>query len=228
MQFLLTYLRFHSNKVRVVGLIGLVGAVVAVVLILRPGAGGFTLLGDVNAAPPAQTEADARYANAPTPAVRPGLNDTQADQGSREAAAAALQPDDQYQERVLTALNCARAQKQLPALPIDATLSDAAVALGRQLAARPDTSLADFARSRYTVAAVVPISFAQPVEPEPGAVTDPALEQPAAAVGACDIGGVDATQLGLEEASAAIGIAVFPDPHPEDGWDDMSAVIVAK
>ncbi|HWQ13891.1 MAG TPA: hypothetical protein VNL77_13920 [Roseiflexaceae bacterium] len=224
MHFLLTYLRFHSDKVRLFGLAVVLVLLVALLVMLRPAAGGLTPLGDVGAPPAASGNATAPYAAVAPPAVRPGMYDLQADPRSRDAAAAAAQPDPEHQDAVLDALNCARARQNLAALPLDSDLSARAADLGRLLAAHPDTSLAELAAAEhYALVVVTPLSFAGAADE-----ADPAVQQPAAPSGPCAVGGFDTAQLDLADATAAFGIAVFPDPQGAEEWDVMSAVILAR
>ena len=234
MRFLITYLRFHSAKLTIAVLVVLILCAVALALLLRPDiARTTTLLGDVHAVPADAREARAAQDGLAAPAVRPVRSELAMDANEREQAAAALEPDSALQQPVLARLNCARALASLPALVLNPTLSEDAAAFGRALAARPDRPLGELGADRYALVAVVPLSADALASVVP--TTAQADEAPmahvlsdTAPVSSCHLGDVDVAQLGLSPEAATVGIAVFADAHPGDGWDTTTAVILAR
>jgi hypothetical protein len=147
----------------------------------------------------------------PRPIVSPLSSDVR-------GVTAALQPSAQQQAPVLTALNCARAHAERPALRHDPKLSEEAASLWRALVTHPNVSLAELVRDRYTMVAIVPLTFA-PVEAVDAASDGSNVMAP------CEIGEIDLTTLDLSDITT-VGVAVFVDPQPEDGLDDSSAIII--
>jgi hypothetical protein len=222
MAFLLTFLRFHKQWLLAVSI--LLGCVLLLALLIGSfgtGTFGFTLLGDVNAARPAALPASGS-ALAP-PQVRPADSVRQAAPVARDTTAD-LQPSARYQEPLLAALNCAREQAGQAALTHDPQLSRAAAEMWRELVRHPSTTLATIAAGRYTQVTILPLTLAEPPAPPDALAQDVMLEQPQ---GPCVWGGIDITQVDLT-GRTSVGVAVFPDPHPEDGLDDSSAVVVAQ
>jgi hypothetical protein len=228
MHFLLTYLRFHQNTVKACAIV--VGCVLLLSIIGLSRwsiSGGRVLLGDVNAAPPpAPSLAPAHSVAAPP--VRPANHMLQADSQAR-VITADLAPDAAYQQPLLAALNCVRAQLGQPPLAHDPQLSADAAALWKTMMLQPNASLGGLVGDRYMVAGVVPLSLTDVLVAQPGTdAAEEGVEQThTASTGSCVMGGADMALLDLSGVSA-IGIAVFPDPRPDDGLDDSSAVIVAR
>jgi hypothetical protein len=90
------------------------------------------------------------------------------------------------------------------------------------MVAQPDVGLAALVQDRYTLVTIIPLALA-PMVSENSA----ASPQHASQTQACVMGDSDMAQLDLSGITT-IGVAVFPDPHPEDGLDDSSAIIVGK
>lgn len=219
MRFLMTYLRFHGNAVKTTGILMAVAFVLALLAWLRPLPGtGFTLLGDVNApvVPPRAAEPIGYTAEAQARPIAEPLRTTE------RSVTADLLPDAQYQEPLLGAVNCARMQQSEPSLVLDASLSKEAAGLWKQMMLQPDASLAELVAGRFSQVSIIPLTLTdvKPLEGE----TARAETLP---TGACVMGGADLTAIDFRGVST-IGLAVFPDPYPDDGLDDSSAVIVAK
>lgn len=219
MRFLMTYLRFHGNTVKLSGLLICVVFVLFLIAWLRPLSGArFTLLGDVHApAVPTSDAAPVGYAAAPQ--ARPIADPLRT---VARSVTADLLPDAHYQQALLVAVNCARLQQGEPPLVLDASLSQGAGGLWKQLMLQPDAALAELVDGRFTQVSIIPLTLITG-EPLEGA---PVRAEPLPS-DACVVGGTDLTAIDFRGLSA-VGLAVFPDPNPDDGLDDSSAVIVAK
>jgi hypothetical protein len=216
MRYVLTYLRFHRQRVQALALIGALGVALGLLLGLRPTVGRVTLLGDTGAPPVHSGAVPAAYDV--LPAVRPAYVPLQARVEARTQLAT-TSPSAEYGHALFTALSCARAESGRPDLTLDSQLSQDAAALWSALMREPGADIATLTRGQPFVA-IVPLTLTQqPAEPD--AYPAPASDGP------CAFGGTDVAQLDLGEARA-VGIAVFVDPHPDDGLDDTSAVIVAR
>ena len=216
MRYVLTYLRFHRHRVQALALIGALGVALGIFLGLRPSVGRVTLLGDTGAPPVHSGAVPAPYDV--LPAVRPAYVPLQASVEARTQLATST-PSSEYGHALFTALSCTRAATGHPNLMLDSQLSQDAAALWSALIREPGSDIGTLTRGEPFVA-IVPLTLTQQPA-EPGAYPAPASD------GACAFGGIDVAQLDLGGARA-VGIAVFVDPHPDDGLDDTSAVIVAR
>lgn len=195
-------------------LIGALGVVLGLALGLSATPGRVTPLGDMSA-PPVEPAAGA-IAYDPNPAVRPAYVPLQASIEARMQLATSA-PSAEYGRALFAALSCARTATGHPNLKLDDQLSQDAAALWSALMRKPDADIGALTRGKPFVA-IVPLTLTQqPTDAYPAPAPD----------GPCAFGGIDVAQLDLGEARA-VGIAVFVDPHPDDGLDDTSAVLVAR
>ncbi len=170
--------------------------------------------GNSNASPVALADASASVLDTPAPASA----------GPQTVAAAQavwsstmLQ---QRQARLLAAINCALQTRKLPALTLDAQLSETAGAAWLRLAQEPSFSLMQLPGT-YMLRSVLPLSSNALRD---GESTEQDRSVDAAATG-CAADGFDATALPLTGQPRRIGIAVFP---PQAAWDLASAVILVQ
>jgi hypothetical protein len=210
MRFLLTYARFYRSAFASAAIVAVFGLLALLAFTLRPAtSNSLTLLGDITAArEPTTVPVDANSGLAPLPRPIAAHIDTADRTDAVEQA-----PDERLQEPLLAALNCVRAGAGQPKLVLDQQLSDDAAALWQALVARPKASLGDLAGTRYVLVSVLALTLGDSASTAPGAP--------------CSFGEVDMTMLDLQQANR-VGIAVFPDPHPQDGLDESSAVLVAQ
>lgn len=126
----------------------------------------------------------------------------------------------QHQDALLKALNCARQARQLPAVTLDAQLTQTAGIAWLRLMHEPSFSLMELPGT-YAARSVLPLS-AQTSTPANAAPTEHSAEVDTPA---CVVDGFDPATLPLTSASTHIGIAVFP---PQATWDMASAVILVQ
>ena len=126
----------------------------------------------------------------------------------------------QRQARLLAAINCALQTRKLPALTLDAQLSETAGAAWLRLAQEPSFSLMQLPGT-YMLRSVLPLSSNALRD---GESTEQDRSVDTAATG-CAADGFDATALPLTGQPRRIGIAVFP---PQAAWDLASAVILVQ
>jgi hypothetical protein len=170
--------------------------------------------GDPNSSPEALTDANASVLDIPAPAS--------AGPQTVAEAQAAWSPDmlQQREASLLTAINCARQARQLPALTLDAQLNKTAGAAWLRLMHEPAFSLMQLPGT-YTLRSVLPVEAHAP-DATSAAEQDRSTTGAAAA---CAADGFDATTLPLTGGARRIGIAVFP---PQASWDMASAVILVQ
>jgi hypothetical protein len=218
MRLVLTYLRFHRSPLQAACIVVLTVAALGFILSASGLPSGFTALGNRNGVrqEPQETTSP-RYGAAPLP--RPIASPLSAEE---RGISSALPPSEQYRAPLLQALDCAREHAGLPALAHQPELDSEASSLWQAMVAQPDKGLVVLVQDRYTLVAIIPLAIA-PVPAE----SSTASTQDALQVQRCVMGGTEMAQLDLSGITT-IGVAVFPDPNPEDGLDDSSAIIVGK
>jgi hypothetical protein len=157
--------------------------------------------GDPNASPEASSDANASVLDAPAPAA--------AGPQTVAEAQAAWSADliQQRQQTVLAQLNCARQAQRLPALALDARLTQTASAAWLRMVREPSFSLMQLPGS-YRLRSVLPITSDTPSAPTTCAISD-----------------FDPASVALTGGATAAGIAVFP---PQADWDLPSAVVLVQ
>jgi hypothetical protein len=216
MRYVLTYLRFHRQRLHALALVGALGVALGLVFVLRPAAGRVTLLGDTSAPPIDSATVAVGYD--PNPAVRPAYVPLQASAEARTQLATSA-PSMEHQHALFTALSCVRGAAGRPTLTLDDQLSRDAATLWSALIREPHADIVALTRG-YPFVTILPLTLTQQLmEPKAYPVPIP--------IGSCDFGGIDIAEVDLGDATT-VGIAVFVDPHPDDGLDDSSAVIVAR
>jgi hypothetical protein len=208
MHFLIAYIRLRQDIIKVVCICVVIGLALMLLIAMHPSLSGFTLLGDVSAPSPALDAAR-------EPAY-PRLG--QEREARQQGLTADLPPSPKHREQLFAALACAREQRRQPALTLDADLSTEAAALWKALMRASAADIASLVAGRYHVVVVAPLTLEAA---QAHADAYPAPQQP------CLMGATDIGQLDLGSATT-VGIAVFPDPRPEDGLDDSSAIIIAR
>jgi hypothetical protein len=209
MHFLIAYIRLRQDIIKVVCTCVVIGLALMLLIAMHPSLSGFTLLGDVSAPRPAL---DAAREPAYPRLGQPQHNTRQ------QGLTADLPPSPKHREQLFAALACTREQRGQPALTLDADLSAEAAALWKALMRDSAADIASLVAGRYPVVVVAPLTLEVA---QAHADAYPAPQHP------CLMGATDIGQLDLGSATT-VGIAVFPDPRPEDGLDDSSAVIIAR
>jgi hypothetical protein len=218
MRLVLTYLRFHKAPLQVAGVVILTVALLGLIFSIDAVPSGFTALGNRDATRQRDPHVSLpRYDTAPLPRpiAAPILS-------ARSGVTAHLPPSAEYHAPLLEALNCAREHAGLPALIHEPALDGEAAAVWQAMVAQPNVGLAALAQDRYTLVSIVPLTLASVVAEPSAASTQNALQAQR-----CVMRGTEMAQLDLSGITT-IGVAVFPDPNPEDGLDDSSAIIVGK
>jgi hypothetical protein len=111
------------------------------------------------------------------------------------------------QQAMLAQINCARQAQRLPALALDARLTQTAGTAWLRLARDPSFSLMQLPGS-FRLRSVLPLSTDTPAAPT-----------------ACAMSDFDTASIALTGGATAAGIAVFP---PQAAWDLPSAVVLVQ
>jgi hypothetical protein len=171
--------------------------------------------GDPNVDPPVLADANASILDTPAPADA-GPQTVAEAQAAWSADAIAAR-----QQALLASFNCARQQQKLPAMTLDAQLSQTAGAAWLRLAHDPSFSLMNLP-DQYQWRSIMPLpSGTQATVGAPGQSVSTASSSAAV----CSPAEFDMSIVPATSIATRIGIAVFP---PQVSWDMASAVILVQ
>jgi hypothetical protein len=171
--------------------------------------------GDPNADPPVLADANASILDTPAPADTGPQTVAEAQAAWRPDAIAARQ------QALLASFNCARQQQKLPAMTLDAQLSQTAGTAWLRLAHDPSFSLMNLP-DQYQWRSIMPLpSGMQATAGAPGQAVSTVSSNAAL----CSAAAFDMSIVPAASVATRIGIAVFP---PQASWDMASAVILVQ